>query len=70
MWGPGSPRWLLLLGIAVGLWYLAILGLVLKRSGQHDGAMLALPGIIIAAIGVLTIGGCVLRLRRRVSERQ
>lgn len=61
---------MLLLGIVVGLWYLAILGLVLKHSGQHDRAMSALPGIIIAAIGVLTIGGCISRLRKRISERQ
>ena len=66
IWGPGSPRWLLRLGIVVGLWYLAILALVLKRSGQHDGAMSALPGIIIAAIGVLTIGGCLSRLKKRI----
>ena len=64
IWGPGSPRWLLVVGIGVGLWYLAILALVLKHSWQRGGAMSALPGIIIAAIGVLTIGGCISRLRR------
>jgi hypothetical protein len=64
IWGPGSPRWLLVLGIGVGLWYLAILALVLKHSWQRGGAMSALPGIIIAAIGVVTIGGCISRLRR------
>jgi hypothetical protein len=64
IWGPGSPRWLLLLGIGVGLWYLAILALVLKRPGPSHGAMSALPGIIIAVIGVLTIGGCISRLKK------
>jgi len=64
IWGPGSPRWLLVLGIGVGLWYLAILALVLKHSWQRGGAMSALPGIIIAAVGLLTIGGCIDRLRR------
>src|SRR5664280_1634828 len=59
IWGPGSPRWLLVLGIGVGLWYLAILAMVLKHSGQHHGAMSAMPVIIIAAIGALTIGGCI-----------
>ena len=68
MWGPGSPRWLLLLGIVVGLWYLAILALVLKRSGQHHGDMSALPVIILAAIGVLTIGGCISRLKKRIPK--
>ena len=64
IWGPGSPRWLLVLGIGVGLWYLAILALVLKHSWERGGAMSALPGIIIAAVGVLTIGGCIIRLHR------
>jgi hypothetical protein len=71
IWGPGSPRWLLVLGVVVGLWYLALLALILKRSGHHHGDMsMALPVIIIAAIGVLTIGGCISRLRNRTAERQ
>jgi hypothetical protein len=74
IWGPGSPRWLLWLGIVVGLWYLVLLAMVLKTSGRHhgatSGAMSAMPVIIIAAIGVLTIGGCISRLRKRISERQ
>jgi hypothetical protein len=64
IWGPGSPRWLLVVGIGVGLWYLAILGLILKHSWERDGAMSTLPAFIIAAIGVLTIGGCIRRWRR------
>jgi hypothetical protein len=68
IWGPGSPRWLLLLGIVVGLWYLAILAMVLKGSGGHHGAMSALPGIVIGTIGVLTIGGCISRLTKRTAE--
>jgi hypothetical protein len=68
IWGPGSPRWLLLLGIIVGLWYLAILAMVLKGSGGHHGAMSALPGIVIGTIGVLTIGGCISRLTKRTAE--
>jgi hypothetical protein len=58
IWGPGSPRWLLLLGIAVGLWYLVILATTLGRAGlQHGGA-----SIIVGALGVLTIVGCISRL--------
>jgi hypothetical protein len=68
IWGPGSPRWLLLLGIVVGLWYLAILAMVLKGSGGHHGATSALPGIVIGTIGVLTIGGCISRLTKRTAE--
>jgi hypothetical protein len=67
IWGPGSPRWLLLLGIGVGLWYQAILVIVLRSPRLHGGN---LPGIIIAAIGVLTIGGCISQLRNRTAERQ
>ena len=41
IWGPGSPRWLLLLGIVVGLWYLTILAMVTERcsstSWSHVG---------------------------------
>jgi hypothetical protein len=74
IWGPGSPRWLLWPGIVVGLWYLVLLAMVLKTSGRHHGAMpgamSAMPVIIIAAIGVLTIGGCICRLRKRIVERQ
>lgn len=62
IWGPGSPRWLLILGIVVGLWYLAILAMVFKNSGRQGGAMGAVPIIVIGAIGVLTIGGCISRL--------
>src|ERR1035437_5749484 len=68
IWGPGAPRWLLLLGIVVGLWYLAILAMVLKGSGGHHGAMSALPGIVIGTIGVLTISGCISRLTKRTAE--
>jgi hypothetical protein len=60
IWGPGSPRWLLLLGIVVGLWYQVILAMVLARRGLHAGAAPAL----ISALGVLTIIGCISRLKK------
>ena len=63
MWGPGSPRWLLVSGIGVGLWYLTILAIVLKHSRSHVGS---LPAIIIAITGMLTIAGCVGRLLKRI----
>jgi 4-amino-4-deoxy-L-arabinose transferase-like glycosyltransferase len=67
IWGPGSPRWLLWLGIGVGLFYLALLPIVLARAGgkhQYVGV------IVIGALGVLTIVGCISRLRKRTAERQ
>lgn len=41
--GPGSPRWLLMLGIVVGLWYLAIPVMVFKSSGRSHGDMGVAP---------------------------
>jgi hypothetical protein len=67
IWGPGSPRWVLVLGIAVGLWYLVMLAMVLNRSNQH-AAMGVVPIIVLAAFGVLTIGGCIIRLVQRPAE--
>jgi hypothetical protein len=64
IWGPGSPRWLLLLGIAVGLWYQALLALNLSYGRGGTEALL-----VVSAIGVLTIVGCIWRLRNRSTER-
>jgi hypothetical protein len=71
IWGPGSPRWLLRLGIVVGLWYLTLTAIVLcasKRSGSHHEYTSFLPVIIIAVFGVLTIGGCISRLKKRIPK--
>ena len=64
IWGPGSPRWLLWLGIVVGLFYQAILLMVLAHGGKH--AMVG-GGIVISGLGVLTIVGCIFRLRKRTA---
>lgn len=67
IWGPGSPRWLLVLGLVVGLFYLAILPLLMTRgSGEHQYVGV----IVIGMLGVLTIVGCIWRLRKRTAERQ
>ena len=63
IWGPGSPRWVLWAGIVVGIWYLAILGMILKYLAQLDESNS--PGFLVGAIGVLTISGCIYRLRKR-----
>jgi hypothetical protein len=71
IWGPGSPRWLVLPGIAVSLLYLAMPLIVLfathKRNHPATGAMLLAP-IIMGVLGALTIVGCVFRLRHRQSQ--
>ena len=66
IWGPGSPRWLLWLGIGVSLWYLAILAMILTRPVKLPGG----AAIVVAMFGVLTIVGCITGLRRRISEPQ
>ena len=65
IWGPGSPRWVLLLGIGVGLWYCVILAMILRSSGVQHGGQSIVPGLIIAALGLVTIGGCIIRLYKR-----
>ncbi|MGO8678337.1 MAG: hypothetical protein ACLQVX_21055 [Limisphaerales bacterium] len=65
IWGPGSPRWLLLAGMVVGLWYLVIMGIVLKGPVGHRGATSDLPAVVIGFIGALTIAGCLIALLRR-----
>jgi hypothetical protein len=58
IWGPGSPRWMLWLGIAVGVWYLVIFAQVVVGDGlRHIEA-----AIVIATVGAVTIGGCIWRL--------
>jgi hypothetical protein len=49
--GPGASRWMLGLGIGVGLWYVVI------GTRLSNGI-----GIVLIIIGLLTIGGCIRRL--------
>ncbi len=69
IWGPGSPRWLLVSGIGVGLWYLVLVAMILRTSDRHGGGLTTMQTAIllitIAVIGVLTIAGCFSRLRAR-----
>lgn len=62
MWGPGPPRWLLVSGIGVGLWYLAILVMVFRNPNIPGDSM---PGLVIGGIGLLTIAGCLYRFLNR-----
>ncbi len=64
IWGPDSPRWVLWLGIVVALWYLTILAMALKGS---RGTIPNAASFVLAATGVLTIGGCIYRLIRKAS---
>jgi hypothetical protein len=60
MWGPGLPRWFSWLAIVVGAWYLAIPAMIFVRGPR---VQLADP-LILGAVGVLTIAGAVVRLRK------
>jgi len=63
IWGPGSPRWMLWLGMAVSLWYLALAVMVqLHPRPSHN-----LVSVVMGALGLLTIGGCISRLRNQAS---
>ena len=68
VWGPGTPRWLPGLGSVVGLWYLVLASMVLKH-GIARPAGSNLPAIIIGAFGVLTLAGCIWRLKRDLANR-
>jgi hypothetical protein len=50
-------------GFVVGLWTLVILAMVHKNKAQLDES--SSTGFLIGAIGVLTIGGCLYRLREK-----
>jgi hypothetical protein len=63
IWGPGSPRWVLWGGIVVGFLYQILLGIVFVKSEQLDERNYTV--FFISAVGLLTIGGCIYRLRNR-----
>lgn len=65
IWGPDSPRWVLWSGIGIGVWYLVMLAMILRMSANFDEPASTLIFVgFIAAIGLVTIGGCIYRLRK------
>lgn len=64
VWGSGSPRWMLWLGIVVGIWYLALALITQMYTAPDATSLVAI--IAIAVVGALTIGGCIYRLRKQV----
>jgi hypothetical protein len=66
IWGPGSPRWVLISGMGVGLWYLVLLGMIALHSGQHHRSGMDWVCVIVGTMGVVTIGGCISRLKQGV----
>jgi hypothetical protein len=65
LWGPGAARWMSIAGVVIGTWYLAIVGMMLRRTAnaaQHG----IVPTIAIAVVGIATITACAMRLLGRV----
>jgi hypothetical protein len=62
IWGPESPRWVLALGIVVGMFYLAITPLILTRG---HGPIQGVVATVIATLGLLTIVGCIVRWKKQ-----
>ena len=66
--GPGTPRWVQISGVLVGLWLLAIPVMMVRAKQLHPNpAQPFIPEVLItvALLGAVTIGGCVWRLRHR-----
>lgn len=61
-WGRGSPRWFSWLAMVVGLWYLAILAMIVVRGPAREGTGLEAP-LVLAVVGLVTIAGSAVRLR-------
>src|SRR5262245_36938510 len=69
LWGPGAARWMSIAGVVIGTWYLAILGMLLRRTGnaaQHG----IVPAIAVAVVGIATITACTVRLLVRVQPNE
>ena len=64
IWGPGSPRWVLWTGIVVGAWYLFLPILMNMISGAEWMKEFGIVGVLLAAMGIITISGCIYRLRQ------
>ena len=64
VWGPGSPRWMLWLGMAVNLWYLALAVIIQihPNPGHKDPTM----SIVLGSLAALTIVGCISRLKKHL----
>ena len=61
IWSPASPRWVLWLGIGIGVWYLTILAMSLKFTSELDAGSSVV--FLLGFIGAMTITGCLYRLR-------
>lgn len=56
IWGPGSPRWLLALGILVGTFHLWLVTVIVQRGSKFE-----FVAITLGILGAVTIAGCITR---------
>lgn len=67
IWGPSSPRWVLWSGMVVSFWYLALSVIIqIRPRPEHKSLFMS---IVMSVLGALTIGGCVIRLKKQVALR-
>ena len=65
IWGPAAPRWVPMGGIVISLLYLAIPVLVLMQARANPARPVVPAALIaIALLGLVTLAGCIFRLRR------
>jgi hypothetical protein len=64
IWGPGSRRWISMAGIVIGTWYLAIFAMLMWRTADTAHSRSMAPAIAVAVVGIATIVGCTVRLRK------
>lgn len=57
IWSPGSPRWLLWLGAAVGVLFLVLAAVFIVHGGK--------VAPLFAVFGAIPLGGCLFRLTRK-----
>lgn len=67
VWGPGMPKWHMLAGVVVGLWWVALFALVLRRAANAAHSPSVVPGVVIGIVGLATITACAARLARGAS---
>jgi hypothetical protein len=65
IWGAGSPRWVVWMGLVAGLWYLALAGIVLKHPNRPGSSDSIAPIAVIGGTGLLTVVGCIRNLIKR-----
>ena len=69
--GPNTPRWVLWPGIVLGIWYLVMMFLMINMSHRWTETSVEAVAVagLIGIIGVVTIGGCLYRLRQQKAGR-